>query len=161
MYKRQLQEALANYRKRQSEVKSPVLQMIESTQKALEAAEQGKARLLRGYTSGVLSLDDIATEKLELDKRAVDLARALEELRKELHATPAAIGPEVLDAIEQDAAALREGLLLADNDPQAQRRILEQVDIEGRLFSADGKQWIEVNSVLGGGILTTDSSIAK
>ena len=156
-----LQEALANYRERQSEVKSPVLQMIESTQKALEAAEQGKARLLRGYTSGVLSLDDIATEKLELDKRAVDLARALEELRKELHATPAAIGPEVLDAIEQDAAALREGLLLADNDPQAQRRILEQVDIEGRLFSADGKQWIEVNSVLGGGILTTDSSIAK
>lgn len=156
-----LHEALDNYRARQSEVQSPVLQMIETTQAALEATEQEKARLLRAYTSGVLSLDDIATAKLELDKRAADLARAVEELRTELQGTPVAIGPEVLDAIEQDAAAMREGLLLADNDPQAQRRIFEQVNLQGRLFSADGKQWIEVNSVLGGGILSTESSIAK
>jgi hypothetical protein len=156
-----LQEALDNYRARQSEVRSPVLQMLETTQAALEATEQEKTRLLRAYTSGVLSLDDIATEKLELDRRAADLARALDELRKELMGTPAAIGPEVLDAIEQDAAALREGLLLADNDPQAQRRILEQVNLEGRLFSVDGKQWIEVNSLLGGSILSTGNGIAK
>ncbi len=156
-----LQEALESYRARQSEVQLPVLQMIETTQAALEAAELEKARLLRAYTSGVLSLEDIATAKMELDKRTADLARALEELRKELQTTPAMIGPEVLDAIEHDAAALREGLLLADNDPQAQRRILEQVNLVGCLFSVDGKQWIEVNSVLGGGILSTDNGIAK
>lgn len=156
-----LKEALNNYRTMQSEVKSPLLQMIETTQAALETTTQEKARLLKAYTSGVLSLDDIATEKMSLDKRVADLARALDELRQELKATPVAIGPEVLDAIEQDAADLREGLLRADNDPQAQRRIFEQLNLEGRLFSENGKQWIEVNSVLGGNILSTENSIAK
>lgn len=156
-----LHEALDSYRARQSEVQSPVVQMVETTQAALESTEQEKIRLIRAYTSGALSLDDIATAKTELDRRAADLTRALEELGKELQATPAAIGPEILDAIEQDAANLREGVLLADNDPQAQRRIFEQVNLEGRLFSVNGNQWIEVNSVLGNGVLSTETGIAK
>ena len=149
-----LQEALDSYQARQTNEQSPIMQMIESTAARLADTEQAKARLLKAYTSGVLSLEDIATEKVELDKRAADLTRALSELRAELN--PATITQETIDGIYRDAADLRDGVLLADNDPEAQRRILERLRFEGRLAYADGHHWIDVECLIGAERLSTE-----
>lgn len=153
-----LQEALDNYQARQAEEQKPLMQMIESTAARLEETEKEKARLLKAYTSGVLSLEDIATGKVELDKRAADLTQALTNLRNEL--TPTTITRDVINRIQQDAADMRVGILQADDDPVTQRRILEQLQVRGRLFYRDGKRWIEVDSVLGAVNFTVDYTTA-
>jgi site-specific DNA recombinase len=149
-----LKESLDDYQARQADEQSPIFQMMESTTARLEETEKEKARLLRAYTSGVLSLEEIATEKVELDKRAADLTRALSELRAELN--PATISQEDIDQILQDAADFREGVLLADNDPLTQRRILKQLLFTGRLVYAEGKPWVEVDCILGSGVVSTE-----
>ena len=114
--------------------------MIESTAARLDSTEQEKARLLSAYLSGGFTLEEIAPKKVELDKRVADLTRALAELRAELN--PATISQEVIDRIYSDAADLREGLLLADDDPLTQRRILKQLLLTGRLVYAEGKRCV-------------------
>ena len=154
-----LQGALDDFQAQQLDSQSPLLLMIESTAARLEATEQEKARLLKAYTSGVLSLDDIAAAKTALDKRTADLTQALSQLRSELN--PAALNQEDIDRIKKDAADLREGLLLADDDPQEQRRILEQLQFEGRLIYEDDTHWIEVNCILGSDRLSTSYTTSR
>ena len=149
-----LTTAIENYQAKQSEAQSPILQMIESTAARLDSTEQEKARLLSAYLSGGFTLEEIAPKKVELDKRVADLTRALAELRAELN--PATISQEVIDRIYSDAADLREGLLLADDDPLTQRRILKQLLLTGRLVYAEGKRWVEVDCVLGSGVVSTE-----
>ena len=148
-----LKLALDNYQAQQVEVQTPVVQMIESTAARLQETEQEKRRLLKAYTSGVLSLEEIAVQKVEIDKRMADLTQALSELKAEL--SPTIINQDDIERIQQDAADLRHGVGLADDDPKEQRRILEQLQFEGRLTYADGKHWIEVNCILGAECLPT------
>ncbi len=152
-----LREMLDSYQARQTTEQEPLLQMIESTAARLESTEQEKARLIKAYSSGVLSLEDLAPQKVELDKRAADLTRALTELRNEL--SPATISQDTISKIQQDAAAMREGFLLADSDPQAQRRILERILFEGRLVYENGKRYVDVDSILGPARLPADYTI--
>ncbi len=152
-----LTTALENYQARQSDAQSPILQMIGSTTARLEETEKEKARLLKAYTSGVLSLEDIATAKVELDQRTADLTQAIARLKGELN--PATITKEDVDRIQQDAADLREGVLLADNDPLTQRRILKQLLFTGRLLYTEGKRWVEVDCVLGSDVVSTESML--
>ena len=142
-----LDEALSTFQAQQADAKRPQLQMIEATTARLEAAEQEKGRLVKAYASGVLSLDEIATTKADLDRRLNDLTQALAELRTELPATM--LSQDDIELIRQDAAELRQGVEMADNDPATQRRILGQLLIECRLSYVDGQKWIEVDSILG------------
>ena len=142
-----LDEALSTFQAQQADAKRPQLQMIETTTARLEAAEQEKARLVKAYSAGVLSLDEIATTKADLDRRLNDLTQALAELRAELPATM--LSQDDIELIRQDAAELRQGVEMADNDPATQRRIIEQLLIECRLSYVDGQKWIEVDSILG------------
>ena len=153
-----LQRAIDNYQAKQAEAQSPKLQMIESTAARLEATELEKTRLLKAYTSGVLSLDDIAIAKTELDKRAADLTQALSQLRSAL--TPTVLSVENIDRIKKDAADMRQGLLLADDDPHEQRRILDLLLTECRLITEDGCEFVEVNCILGPSRLSTEFVIS-
>ena len=146
-----LDEALSTFQAQQADAKRPQLQMIEATTARLEAAEQEKGRLVKAYASGVLSLDEIATTKADLDRRLNDLSQALAELRTELPATM--LSQDDIELIRQDAAELRQGVEMADNDPATQRRILWQLLIECRLSYVDGQKWIEVDSILGPALL--------
>ena len=149
-----LDEALAEYQAQQADAQKPRLQLIEATAARLEAAEQEKARLVKAYASGVLTLDEIATTKAELDRRLNDLTQTLATLRAELPAT--ILSKDDADRIRSDAAELRKGVELADNDPAIQRRIFEQLLMECRLIYEDGRRWIEVACILGGDRIPTD-----
>ncbi len=149
-----LDVALANYQAQQADAQRPQLQMIQATAARLEAAEQEKARLVKAYAAGILSLDEIATTKGELDRRLNDLTQALAQLRAELPATM--LTQDDVSRIKQEAAELRQGVELADNDPATQRRILEQLLIECRLSHVDGQRWIEIDSILGAARLPAD-----
>lgn len=142
-----LQESLDNYQAQQADAQRPQLEMIEATAARLVQAEQEKARLVKAYASGVLSLEEIATTKTELDRRLNDLTQTLAVLKAELPAT--ALTQEEIDKIQRDAADLRQGIARADNDPTEQRRILELLQFEGRLFIEDGQEYIDVNCILG------------
>jgi len=142
-----LDEALTSYQARQAEAQRPQLELIEATTARLAAAEGEKARLVKAYASGVLTLDEIATTKNELDRRLNDLTLVLTELRAEIPAT--VLSKDEIDQIRRDAAELRAGVLLADDDPPLQRRILEQLLFEGRLVYVDGKKHIDVSCILG------------
>lgn len=142
-----LQEAIASYQDMQAEEQAPLLQMVESTAARLKDTEAERGRLLAAYAAGVLTLDDLAVAKQDIDKRADDLTAALAHLKAELR--PVVLQQEQIDRIQQDAANIRRGIELADNDPGTQRRILEQLQVTGRLLQIDGKRWVEVDSILG------------
>jgi site-specific DNA recombinase len=142
-----LQTALGNYQATQAEAQAPRLQMIEATAARLEETEREKTRLVQAYAAGVLTLEDIAGPKVELDKRLSDLTQALTELRAELQ--PNMLSQNEIDRIQKDAADLRAGLELAETDPATQRRILEQLLVNCRLSFEDGVRWIEIDSILG------------
>ena len=141
-----LKEALDNYQAQQSESAAPKLQMIDATAARLEQSEQEKARLLKAYATGVLSLDEIASAKLELDKRTADLTQILARLRAEYY--PTIVNQDMIDSLYKDADDLRLGIARADYDPKEQRRILENLHVECRLYCVDGQRWIEVDSIL-------------
>jgi site-specific DNA recombinase len=149
-----LNEALANYQAQQADAQRPQLDMIEATAARLADAEHEKARLVKAYASGVLTLDEIATTKTELDRRLNDLTQALAMLRAELPA--AVLTTEDIDRIKSDAAELRQGMELSDNNPTIQRRILERLLVECRLVCVEGKRYVDVDSILGPARLPAD-----
>lgn len=146
--------AIENYKAKQLEGQSPILQMIESTTARLEETEGEKVRLLKAYTTGVLSLDDIASVKVELDQRSDDLKQAVARLKSELH--PATLTQEDIDRILKVAAKLRETVSFADNDPLTQRRVLEQILFTGRLVLIEGEPNVDIECILGCDVVPTE-----
>jgi hypothetical protein len=76
--------------------------------------------LIDAYTKGILSLDELASQKSALDKQIADLGQAVATLRAETE--PLYMSPERIESIEAIAAEVRAGAILADNNRQAHKR---------------------------------------
>jgi uncharacterized coiled-coil DUF342 family protein len=125
----------------------PLLDMLESSENKQKELKEEKERLIKAYTAGVLNLDEIATQKADVDKRIDDLTQAIQQLRAEVK--PKLLSKEKRKSIEEMAAQVREGADLTDNDPETQREIYRMIHMKVTLSEIDGKQWADVNCILG------------
>ena len=143
----ELRRALEGYRARQADSNSPLESMFEANQAKLDELENEKDRLIKAYSAGVLSLDEIAKQKTDLDKQIATLTGAIASLHAELKEKT--FTAEEMETIESLAAQYREEVELADSDPRAKRDILQLLSVEVVLSVKDGKKWADVSCKLG------------
>jgi hypothetical protein len=103
--------------------------------------------LKRARTKGILGLDELATQKSQLDKDIEALRQGIAQLRAE--AEPQILTTERIDTIETMAAQLRAGVDVATADSNVQRTIFQLLDVQV-ILSAEGEQrWADVSCTLG------------
>lgn len=142
-----LKVELENYQAMQSAEVQPFLNLIESSQKKLAELQEEKERLIKAYAAGVLSLDELATQKTDLEKQIKDVTKTIAELQSEVE--PNLLSPQDIATIESYEVQIREGANLSDDDPQLQRQIFKHLHMEVVIDEQEGLQQADVRCVLG------------
>jgi site-specific DNA recombinase len=131
-----LAESLAIYQGKQKDEHQPLLSMIEANEAKLEALHVEKDRLIKAYSQGILSLDEIATQKTALDKEIADLTRALADCRAELD--PKLLGADDIATIQEWANEVRGGAaVIAESNPAGLRELFRLLQVKVTLFFED------------------------
>jgi site-specific DNA recombinase len=149
-----LADALVQHRERQRDAVRPMLQAIEAAEKRLVGLEEERARLIRAYAAGVLSLEDLSTDKAAVELRAAELTRAIAGMRAETE--PRLLTQDAIDSVMEYARYIGQGADDADSDQGLQRRILKLLRFRGRLLHIDGQRFIDVQCILGEERLSTE-----
>ena len=146
-----LQRSLDEYQKESDKTQDPILRMIEASESKLAKLEDQHKRLIDAYTAGVLSLDDLAKSKADLDKQMSDTSKAIEALQADLD--PQTLTEDDIDAIHQFAEAFRENVDLIDADLPARREIAKLLQVK----VAMARVYVDVSCVLGERLLSVSS----
>lgn len=144
------------HRDQRTEELQPLISMVEANEAHLAALEQEKQRLIRAYTAGTLTLDEIATEKTRLDKEIGDVSQAIQELRADLE--PRWPTEEEIETIERYAQHLQTGAALTDNDPEEQNKLYRLLQMEVTLTAeSKDRRYVDLSCILGEARLSTVS----
>lgn len=141
-----LQKYLEEYQVQQSKP-HPLIPLLESNKAKLADLEAQKARLITAYSAGVLSLDEIATQKVDLDRQIGELKKAIEALQDELR--PNILTDGEITHIHELAAKVRRGWDIATNIFRIKREIVELLRVKISLRQVDGIFYADVNCILG------------
>ena len=152
----QLHEFLTGYQESQWAEMQPFVNLIESSEKRLKQLEKEKDRLIKAYRQGVLTLDDIATQKTAVEKEIADTRTAIANLQNELK--PKLLDHDSIEEIKKHAAAIGKAADAADNDRELQRQLYRLLDLQGALSYIDGEGWVDISCVLGDSHLPTSYS---
>ena len=143
----ELQSELEKFQGQQKEAVQPFLGMIEANEAKIAELGKEKDRLIKAYAAGVLSLDDIALQKVDIERRLAGMKEATEQLRAELQ--PKLLSAAEIETITEIGRQIREEVDFADNDPETQQVIYRMLDLRLTLLEEDGQQWGDVSCVLG------------
>jgi site-specific DNA recombinase len=131
-----LQESLDDYQRQQLAEQHPLIKMIEANEAKLTAVKGEKERLIKAYSQGVLTLDEIAVQKTALDKQVANLSQAIASLKGELR--PKLLSPEQIASIQEWAARVGSGAaVIAEDDPEALRELLRLLNVQATLYFED------------------------
>lgn len=143
-----LQKHLEAYQSQQANPQTPLIALLESNQAKLVTLDIQKTRLIAAYSAGVLSLDELATQKVDLDHQIEELTQAIETLQDELR--PNTLTDGEIDHIHSLAAKVRRGWDIASNIFEIKREIVELLRVRIRLrHDAEGVFYADVTCVLG------------
>jgi site-specific DNA recombinase len=142
-----LHSAMDEYQQQQRERVQPHLSMLESSQARIVELEGQKTRLIEAYSKGILSLDELAVQKTQLDKEISELIHAVLVLRAETE--PQLLTTERVEMIEAIAAEICASVNLVDENKQAQREIFQLLDVHVILVHDGAERWADVTCVLG------------
>ena len=154
-----LREALEGYKARQMDESNPYQNMLEANEAKLVDLEKEKDRLIKAYSAGVLTLDEIANQKTDLDRQITALTGAIDSLRMELKEM--SFTAEEMQTIESLATQYREEVALANNDREAKRHILQLLGVKVVLSIKNGKKWADVSCKLGEEHCAVDSNLTR
>ena len=154
-----LAEGLKKYQDSQRTALRPFYSMLESSEREHAALLTEKERLVEAYAKGVLSLDDIAKRKGELDRQLSDISRAVARLRVDLsQKVPTA---QTIEMLEHLAQQVRDRADLADTDAEKQRQLYRLIQLHVTLDEVDGRQVAQVECMLGQLQLSATSETAS
>jgi site-specific DNA recombinase len=142
-----LELELENYQAGRRDGLQPFLNLIESSEAKLADLEKRKGRLIDAYTAGVLSLDEIAAQKVELEKQIKETAQAINQLNAEID--PKMLSQVDMETITSYAEGIREGADLADDDRELQREIFKLLDMAITITATEEGQYLDVTCYLG------------
>ena len=155
-----LHEAWKLHEQQQLNELKPLLNMIETNKAKLSELLEEKRRLIKAYTAGTLTLDDLGEEKTRIEKQIADLTQAIAELQADIQ--PRTPTVKEFETIESYAQEIREGANLTSDDPAEQRKIYNTLQMEITLTyeSKEGKSeeeqhWAEFRCILGRDRLST------
>ena len=151
--KENLAKALAEYQAQQLSQYAPRIRLIESNKTKLNELIVRKERLIEAYTTGVIGLDDLATQKVGLDEEIALLENGITMIEAEL--SPKILSEEEISQIHQFSDRIAEGISIADNDFLTRRNVIELLQIQTELGVADGEKYVKVRCVLGENQLST------
>jgi site-specific DNA recombinase len=152
-----LAESLALYQGKQQDKYQPLLSMIAANEAKLETLQGEKDRLIKAYSQGILSLDELAPQKAALDKEMADLTRALADCRAELD--PKLLGASDIASIQEWAREVGSGAaVIAEQDPKALRELFKLLQVQVTLGheKEEGYRWVKISCVLGEKLLAND-----
>lgn len=143
-----LNESLELHQDKQRAGLQPLISMIEANEAKLASVKEQKERLIKAYTDGVLSLDEMADRKVAIDKEIEDLTKAIANFRAELN--PKLLSPQEIASIKEWTEKINLGAdVVTKNSPEKVRGILQQLQVRV-ILGFDGKdKWAKVTSVLG------------
>lgn len=150
-----LNKALNQYQTEQLKAQQPIVKLIEANQAKLDELEAQKNKLIEGYTLGLFTLNDIAPKKVDLDDQILKLREGIEALQGEL--SPATLSQDQINEIRAFAAKVRKGLIAADKNFEAKRKIVTLLQTQVTLTLIDGQKWAEIKCMLGNKKLLTES----
>ena len=96
---------------------------------------------------GILSLDDISREKVEIESELRDLNHANVKLEREL--TSQTLTDDDIASIQDMAAVIGEAIDVAIDDRDIQREVLKLLDFQAVFLEEDGEKFIDVSCILG------------
>jgi hypothetical protein len=131
--------------------------MIEANEAKLAKVKDEKERLIKAYAEGVLTLDDIAQTKVELDKEITILTEAIAALKVELN--PKILSAQDIESIKEWTNRIQIGAdVLLKSHPEKVRKILDLLQTHVTLESKSDRNWAIVNCILGEKALVSDVS---
>lgn len=142
-----LRLALDTFQSEQEAALRPLYRMIESTEARRRELVDKRERLIAGYAAGVLSLDDLATQKTDTEREIAQIDQALGQLRAEL--APRLLSDSELMTIEATAASIRRGGDVADTNPALQREIYRLLNMRITLDQSEGERVADLQCLLG------------
>ncbi len=149
-----LHEAWKLHEQQQLNELQPLVNMIETNKHKLEELQAEKKRLIKAYTAGALTLDEISEEKTRIDKQIGNIEQAIDELQADVQ--PRIPDEHEIETIERYAQQIREGADLASTDPADQRKIYKMIQMEINLTyepaareGEAGQHWAEFRCILG------------
>lgn len=151
-----LREALRDYQGGKTALVTPMLTLVTNNEARLGELQKEKDRLIKAYSAGVLTLNEIAIQKTSLDKQIADLQQATHQLKTEIGAAILTEGE--IESIEYYASLVREGADIADNDPRLQRTIYRLLELKVTLSLVEGEKWADVTCILGDNHLPAEFS---
>ncbi|MBP8056835.1 MAG: recombinase family protein [Chloroflexi bacterium] len=159
-----LYEAWKQHEQQRLNELQPLVSMIKSNEARLAELQLEKQRLIKAYTAGTLTLDDIAVEKTRVEKQIADLTQANAELQADLQ--PRIPNAKEIETIEKYAQQIRQGADLTSNDPAEQREIYRLLHMEVTLTyepakeeGEEGQYWADLRCILGQERLSTTYTI--
>ena len=155
-----LDKALKEYQEKHATANQPVINIIEANKAKIEKLQAEKERLITGYAQGILSLDDIAQQKTELEKRIADLTKAIELYQAELG--PGSLTQDEIDFIKNWGKDIRDGLTENfEHTFEVKREIVTLLKVEVILSKDDKGLWADVSCVLGSEYLSASYNLHK
>jgi site-specific DNA recombinase len=154
-----LHQVLSEYQQEQLKAQQPVINLIEANKAKIEKLQTEKSRLIDAYTTGVLSLDDIAPKKTELEKELSDLTQATSQLQTEL--APTNLTEDEIDYIKLWSTKIRQGLDNVEQNFEAKRKIVTILRLQVTLTEDDKGQWADIQCVLGDDHLPTNYTTTR
>jgi predicted component of type VI protein secretion system len=115
--------------------------------------------LIHFFNVGDFSRDMLTERKDRLESAIASLERERAGLMAKLEART--LTREQIRNLQDFAAEMAKGFDLADQDYATRRRVIEAVDVQGRLAVEDGQKVVHVSCVLGKGILYPESVISE
>jgi site-specific DNA recombinase len=149
-----LDQCLERYEQEYEDSKRPVLDMIKANRARLISLEQEKDRLIKGYRTGILALDEIAEQKTDIDRQITNIKKAITEIEGDLG--PERLTSEDKDKIKGIAAKIRKGANLADERWDIKRELFETLHVQVSFIYQEGKRWADVSCVLDDAHLPTE-----
>ncbi len=142
-----LRTELEKYQQLKAVEFKPLLDILKSSESKLSELLQEKERLIKAYTAGILSLDEIAIQKLDIDKRIENLTQSVDQLKVELKTK--LLSEEEQQSIEEIAMQVREGADFTDDSQKTQREIYKLIHMHVTLNTTDGQKWADVSCMFG------------
>lgn len=143
----QLNKAIAQTVQERKESVKPKLKSIENAEKRMAGLHAQKSRLVTAYTSGVLSLDEIADQKAILDKNIDALSKTINSLRVEVENAGAFRRFE--KGMDLDLVDIYLEIFEASESREDQREIYEKFEVKVTLYGEGRQHWCDVSCTLG------------
>lgn len=154
-----LREAWRNHRDESLAEMEPLVDMVEANENKVIQLRQERQRLIDAYAAGVLSLDDIAVKKTDIERLISEYENAIRTLKEDISAQVP--GEAEFETMEEFAHELSLGAQEVIDDPAALHTLYRLLNMRVVVTHEENNQWADIACYLGKKKLSTVSTTPR